>query len=135
MPLETIANILTAAVAIAAILLSVWEGMENRRHNRLSVLPHLDANELSIRNASPVTNDGFPFLQNKDSLYAISYLLENSGLGPAVIKTSWCLRAGKLFMMRSMQIARIGKEGSAAISTSFPSRLAFSTPVTNPATC
>ena len=84
--LETIANILTAAVAIAAILLSVWEGVENRRHNRLSVLPNLTGAERSIGVISPITNDGFPFLQGADSLYAISYALENTGLGPAVIE-------------------------------------------------
>lgn len=32
-----------AIVAVAAVALATWEGLENRRHNRLSVVPKLDA--------------------------------------------------------------------------------------------
>ncbi len=84
--LKTLANVLTAAVALAAILLSVWEGLENRRHNRLSVLPHLEPFEADYTSATPIEIDYFRLLSSMDSLYALSYGLENSGLGPAVVQ-------------------------------------------------
>lgn len=84
--LETIAHLLTAAVALSAILLSVWEGLENRRHNRLSVMPHLESIEASYASASPIELEYFRMLSSLDSLYAVSYALKNSGLGPAVLQ-------------------------------------------------
>lgn len=54
--LRNIANLLTAVVAVAAILLSVWEGIENRRHSRLSVLPHLKPIEATYGSATPIDN-------------------------------------------------------------------------------
>ncbi len=84
--LENLANILTALVALSAIGLAVWQGYENRRFFRLSVLPHLEPIEASIGTAEPLTLKSFPFLQNSDSLYAVSYALENSGFGPAVVQ-------------------------------------------------
>ncbi|HMB92759.1 MAG TPA: hypothetical protein VKP65_18050 [Rhodothermales bacterium] len=84
--LRTIANLLTAVVALAAILLSVWEGIENRRHNRLSVLPHLKPIEATYGSATPIDNKYFLLPSDIDSLYAVGYALENSGLGPAVLE-------------------------------------------------
>ena len=79
------ANLLTALVALAAILLSVWEGIENRRHNRLSVFPHLEPVEATYGSATPIDNEYFLLPSDMDSLYAVGYALENSGLGPAVL--------------------------------------------------
>lgn len=84
--LQTIANLLTVVVALSAILLSVWEGIENRRHNRLSVLPHLEPAEADYGSATPIENEYFLLPSKMDSLYAVSYALENSGLGPAVLE-------------------------------------------------
>ncbi len=84
--LETLANVLTAAVALSAILLSVWEGLENRRHNRLSVLPHLEPIEATYNSTTPIELEYFNLLSGMDSLYAVSYVLKNSGLGPAVLQ-------------------------------------------------
>ena len=86
MRMETLAQVLTATIALAAILLSVWEGLENRRHNRLSVLPHLEAFEADINSTTRIEIDYFRLLSGMDSLYALSYGLENSGLGPAVLQ-------------------------------------------------
>lgn len=72
--LQTMANLLTIMVAIAAIGLSVWEGRENRLHNRLSVLPRLERVQSVVR-------DGL-----EDDTYTMTYGLENSGLGPAVLQ-------------------------------------------------
>ena len=84
--LKTLANVLTAAVALSAILLSVWEGLENRHHNRLSVLPHLEPIEANYTSATPIELEYFNLLSGMDSLYALSYVLKNSGLGPAVLQ-------------------------------------------------
>ncbi len=68
---QTLANVLTIIVAVAAIALSIWEGVENRRHNRLSVLPHLERAGLNL---------------NEDSVYTMRFAVENTGLGPAVLQ-------------------------------------------------
>ena len=69
--MQTIANLLTIIVALCAIGLSLWEGYETRRYNRLSVLPRLEPANL---------------FRNEDSLYTIRYAVENTGLGPAVVQ-------------------------------------------------
>lgn len=84
--METLANVLTAAVAIAAILLSVWEGVENRRHNRLSVLPHLEPQEVTLASNSSIEDGRFLLPSGLDSLFTVSYAMENTGLGPAVLQ-------------------------------------------------
>lgn len=72
--LYTVSTIVTLVVALCAIGLSVWEGYEYRRHNRLSVMPQLQsANE--YRN-----NPG-------DSTAKVRYRLLNAGLGPAVLES------------------------------------------------
>ncbi|MBX2822621.1 MAG: hypothetical protein KTR29_23190 [Rhodothermaceae bacterium] len=71
---QLIANILTMLVAVAAIGLSIWEGRENRLHNRLSVMPNLERIEFSNR-------EGL-----SDSTFSLRYALYNSGLGPAVLQ-------------------------------------------------
>lgn len=63
---NTILSICAILIAFVSICISVWEGMETRRHNRLSVRPKL---ELSF-NAG---QDHF------------GYNVVNNGLGPAVI--------------------------------------------------
>lgn len=83
---DIVVSVLTIVVALAAILLSVWEGLENRRHNRLSVLPHLEPFEADYTSDTPINIKYFRLLSNMDSLHALSYGLENSGLGPAVIE-------------------------------------------------
>ena len=69
--LQNIANILTAAVALAAIALSIWQGYEMRVHNRLSVMPHLEQAELYL---------------HEDSVYTVRFSVESTGLGPAVLQ-------------------------------------------------
>ena len=62
--------LLTIVIAVAAIGLATWEGMENRRHNRLSVVPRLGG--------------GIDTGRNADGQY-VRMSVENTGLGPAVI--------------------------------------------------
>ncbi len=73
--LQRSANILTILVALVAIGLSIWEGRENRLHNRLSVLPHLKSIESISRSGVD------------DSTFTMTYALDNNGLGPAVLKS------------------------------------------------
>ena len=82
---QLIANILTVLVAVTAIGLSIWEGRENRLHNRLSVLPNLERIEASARG-------GYT-----DSTYSLKYALYNSGLGPAVLQDVVVFKNDTLF--------------------------------------
>jgi hypothetical protein len=60
----------TIIIAVVAIGLAMWEGTENRRHNRLSVVPRLGG--------------GIDTGRNPDGEY-VRLSVENTGLGPAVI--------------------------------------------------
>jgi hypothetical protein len=64
-------SVLTLVIAVAAIGLAAWEGIENRRHNRLSVQPRLDA-------AIDAGRD------NRGEYVRMA--VESTGLGPAVIQ-------------------------------------------------
>jgi hypothetical protein len=63
---------LALVIALAAIALAAWEGIENRRHNRLTVKPRL-AGEIE---AGREGADQF-----------VRMAIEGTGLGPAVIGT------------------------------------------------
>ena len=73
--LRQAALVMTLLVGVAAILLSVWEGLETRRHHRLSVMPHLQGGTSRL-------ND----MIEGDSTYQLKPYLTNTGLGPAVLK-------------------------------------------------
>ena len=62
----------TLLIAFAAIALTIWEGVENRRHNRLSVQPRLGA---AIDTGRDTAGE------------YVRMAIESTGLGPAVIKT------------------------------------------------
>jgi hypothetical protein len=61
----------SAAIALMALVATIWEGVETRRHNRLSVAPRLDF--YSVRSTAPDHPENYVALENK-------------GLGPAIIK-------------------------------------------------
>ena len=63
---EKILSISAIIIALASIFISIWEGIEIRKHNRLSVRPKL---EISYN----VAQNNF------------GYELINNGLGPAII--------------------------------------------------
>lgn len=67
--LQIISTIVTLCVALLAIGLTVWQGYEMRRHNRLTVQPYLKVNA--------VANFGNGGVET-------TYSLESTGLGPAV---------------------------------------------------
>jgi hypothetical protein len=62
----------TLVIAVAAIGLAIWEGAENRRHNRLSVQPRLA---------------GAVDAGRESAAEYVRMTVENTGLGPAVVKT------------------------------------------------
>ena len=64
--------LLTLVIALAAIGLAIWEGSENRRHNRLSVQPRLGASVVSGEDAAGEF---------------VRMAVESTGLGPAVVNT------------------------------------------------
>lgn len=61
---------LSLFVATLALVFSVWQGFENRYHNKLTQRPHLD---LSLRAS--------------DGAMVRGIRLDNAGLGPAIIKS------------------------------------------------
>jgi hypothetical protein len=74
--LQVAVQVVTLVVALSAIALSVWQGMEMRRHNRLSVIPKLEVGGIWGPGTSSL--DGGP-------AYVDSVTIENAGLGPAVL--------------------------------------------------
>ncbi len=63
---EKIVSVSAIVIAVASIVVTIWQGMEMRKHNRLSVKPRLEISYEAAR-------DYF------------GYVLTNKGLGPAVI--------------------------------------------------
>ena len=67
--LRKYAEVATIFIAVLALTVSIWDRIETRKHNRLSVVPHLDI----VRRYSGLGEKG---------LY-----IENNGLGPAIIRS------------------------------------------------
>jgi hypothetical protein len=73
--LPTITAFSTAVTAVCALIVSIWQGITQRRHNRLSVRPNLRIDWLwnDVRDKTKVTVQ-----------------LSNNGLGPAILaKVNW----------------------------------------------
>lgn len=68
--MELAVSLAAAVTAIAALAVSIWQGVETRRHNRLSVVPHLT---YYVTFATMDQNVGIK--------------LSNNGIGPAVVTT------------------------------------------------
>jgi len=85
--LRLLSQILTVVIAVAAISLSIWEGVEMRRHNRLSVLPSLEARgiwgDVRVEYLSEQIRDFLP--DSVEAVYKDSVALASTGLGPAVL--------------------------------------------------
>lgn len=82
---DTIVSLAAIVIAIASIVVTVWQGMESRRHNRLSVRPKLE----------------IIFESGHDSF---GYVLMNNGLGPATI-------TGKELFIDGKQMQEAGFSG------------------------
>lgn len=69
---EKIQSAIAIFVAFLALFISVWQGCEQRKHNRLSVKPLLGFDNISMNNAKSIR-------------------ISNNGLGPAII-TSFSIK-------------------------------------------
>jgi len=94
--LQNLANLLAIAVGVAAIGLAVWQGYENRRFYRLSVLPHLEQHEADWGTPQPILSEYFLFPDGTDSVYAVGYSVANTGLGPAALRDFLVYRDGEV---------------------------------------
>ena len=63
---DKILSISAIVVAVASIIISVWQGIENRHHNRLAVTPKLDISYTSRSNS-------------------FGFIVKNNGIGPAIL--------------------------------------------------
>lgn len=75
---EFIIAVASIAIALSALAVAIWQGILMRRHNRLSLRPHL-----SFRQMMSETNPQF------------SLELLNNGIGPAIIKEFQVLLDGE----------------------------------------
>lgn len=94
--LQILANYATLLVAVSAVVLSVWQGYEMRKHNRLSVLPNLD---YAGANLSLEKGDEAQYGGKLETMTEGSYVwragVKNTGLGPAVFEKALLYRAGE----------------------------------------
>ena len=92
--LQILANYATLLVAVSAVVLSVWQGYEMRRHNRLSVLPNLDVTgtRLALGEGEQVQYGGTSETLTERS-YVLRVGIENTGLGPAVFEKALLYKA------------------------------------------
>jgi len=93
--LQILANYATLLVAVSAVTLSVWQGYEMRKHNRLSVLPNVDVvvKQLSLEKGEEVELGGTSETVTERTSY-LGIKIENTGLGPAVFEKAKLFRAG-----------------------------------------
>jgi hypothetical protein len=78
MSAENIQSLVAVSIGLIALFISIWQGCEQRRHNRLSVKPILTFDEIS---------------QNRRK----SIRMSNDGLGPALIKRFTIIENGKVY--------------------------------------
>lgn len=81
---ERVVSVAATVIALAALLLSVWSGLESRRHNRISVTPKL-ALEIETE-TERVTRRTYLATELHGSSGSAELRLYNSGLGPAVLE-------------------------------------------------
>jgi hypothetical protein len=103
-------TILSLLIALCAVLFTAYGLAATRRHNRLSVTPHLNG----CSNSS-TTNEGLVF----------SYDISNNGIGPARIKKFILFRDGKPFpkgngdYVESLILEHLGEQLKYQITYSF----------------
>ncbi|ELE5026058.1 hypothetical protein RDG65_001326 [Vibrio fluvialis] len=68
----SIADIASSIIALCALIFAIWQGLKQRKHDRLSVKPHIDI---------------FEERNHLDENVSFALELQNNGLGPAIIKS------------------------------------------------
>ena len=69
MEFELVASILAMFIALCALVVSIWQGMETRKNYRLSVTPHLKMEDNFVPGAEMV-----------------GICISNKGIGPAILE-------------------------------------------------
>lgn len=82
---EKIFMIGTSIVAGLAVVVSLWQGYETRRHNRLSVKPIVSFDR-NFSDEIKTINNAKKKVIEQDTLRVFSIRLKNQGFGPAIIK-------------------------------------------------
>jgi hypothetical protein len=95
---DTVIALAATVIALSAFIVAVWQGIETRNHNRMSVMPRIRLG----------------FVQSEKTPIRL-YML-NSGTGPAVIENFLVRRDGKLVVspnpeMLSGGLAQLGLAG------------------------
>jgi len=67
---EIIVGVSSAVIALCALVTALWQGIESRKHNKISFRPHLTT---------------WSHNKSEQGIYAVDLL--NNGLGPAIIKS------------------------------------------------
>jgi hypothetical protein len=80
--MELIVSVASMIIALVALIVAIGDGRTSRRHDQLSVTPHL-----SIRSNKKATANG--------QVYDAEITVENTGIGPAVIGSFQVLINGK----------------------------------------
>ena len=70
--------LLAGLMAVISLTVAVWDGIETRNHNRLSVKPFLN---FEVSRSTTQSDDGVVFSSD------MTVKVENRGLGPAIIKS------------------------------------------------
>jgi len=98
---STIIGIAATVIALASLLLTAWAGYQTRRHDRLSVKPLLQPEEVSLENGE------------------VGCILENKGLGPGIVRKFEVLFGPKTYELPTKQSEEILKQavGLSDIST------------------
>jgi hypothetical protein len=92
---NTIISISAVVIAISALIVSVWQGLTHRKHNRLAVKPIL----------------AFEYWDVSDR--PLSIVLHNRGVGPAIIKKAFFVIDGKKQVLTSFDfIKHLAIEGA-----------------------
>ncbi len=82
---ERVFMIATSFVAGLAVAVSLWQGYETRRHNRLSVKPILTFDR-SYGSKTNTKKDSLYAYLNSDYVHNFRLTLKNYGTGPAIIQ-------------------------------------------------
>lgn len=93
-------------IAVCALFLTIFEIRQQRRHNALSIRPHLASQMLQQFTGSEAT---------------LKVQISNNGLGPAFIKTFQAMLDGKVCSLGDAVSSAIGKiDGQRVITTLNP---------------
>ena len=101
---ELIISISAIIIAVVSVVVTVWQGIETRRHNRLSVQPRLELT--------------FALSYKEDKA---DFTLKNKGLGPAILGNATAVINGTTYNLNDTDrfFEFLDKMGIGSVSISF----------------